>query len=187
MTGRTTAAQAQGLVAQAHAALLDGDAAQAQHLLQAAARSWAAAGNDDEQQRCARLAASLARHQTQRDLAGVPPERDIVLAAALDLAAGPRPEGAPDLADARATALQKRDLPGYLAACIAQAQLANARGDRVAAYRSLAVGWVTLADVTGPRPAEASFRPQLEQLRQEWGAEEFAAVRATYEREAGRR
>jgi hypothetical protein len=82
---------------------------------------------------------------------------------------------------ARAEALAGRSASGYLGAAVALAELAEAAGDRVAAYASLAIGWVTLRDLVGAEQARAAFQPRLSALRQRWGATEFARVKAAYE------
>jgi hypothetical protein len=82
---------------------------------------------------------------------------------------------------ARAEALLGRSATGYVAAAIALAELAEASGDRAAAYASLAVGWVTLRDLVGWELARAAFEPRLLVLRQRWGAAAFAAVKTAYE------
>jgi hypothetical protein len=82
---------------------------------------------------------------------------------------------------ARAEALAGRSAAGYLGAAVALADLAEAAGDRVGAYASLAVGWVTLRDLAGAEGARAAFQPRLAALRQRWGAAEFAVVKAAYE------
>jgi hypothetical protein len=85
---------------------------------------------------------------------------------------------------ARTEALAGRSPGGYVAAAIALAALADTAGDRVAAYRSLAVGWVTLTDLVGEPAAREAFEPQLLALRERWGAAGFASAKSAYE--AGR-
>ena len=108
--------------------------------------------------------------------------------AALALLAAGRAADRGDLAGAlagarraRAEALAGRTAPGYVAAAVALAALADAAGDRTAAYGSLAVGWVTLGDLLGAEAARAAFTPPLQALRQRWGADGFAQVKAAYE------
>ena len=69
----------------------------------------------------------------------------------------------------------------YMTASMALSELAGARGDRVSAYEALVVGWVTLADLLGREPARIAFEPKLRALREQWGPEAFAAVKAAYE------
>jgi tetratricopeptide (TPR) repeat protein len=69
----------------------------------------------------------------------------------------------------------------YVSASLAIAQLAEATGDRLGAYEALAVGWVTLGDLLGREVAMASFEPKLFELRERWGVDAFAEVKAAYE------
>jgi hypothetical protein len=69
----------------------------------------------------------------------------------------------------------------YLASCIALAELADRRNDRLRAYEVMAVALVTLADVVGRDQARALAEPELVDLRRRWGVQEFAAVKARYE------
>ncbi len=68
----------------------------------------------------------------------------------------------------------------YTAAAIAIADLKERTGDRVGAYASLAVGWVTLGDVLGQDTAAAWFRPQLLAARERWGEAGFQAAKDAY-------
>jgi tetratricopeptide (TPR) repeat protein len=104
-----------------------------------------------------------------------------ILAAARALDRGD-PHGARIHAErARSAALAGRGAAEYVAAATAVAAIADATGDRVGAYASLAVGWVTLRDLVGAEPARAAFEPTLLALRERWGAADFAAVKTTYE------
>jgi tetratricopeptide (TPR) repeat protein len=82
---------------------------------------------------------------------------------------------------ARAEALAGRSATGYVAAAVALAALADATGDRLGAYASLAVGWATLRDLVGADGARAAFQPHLVTLRSRWGPAAFARVKAAYE------
>ena len=82
---------------------------------------------------------------------------------------------------ARAEALAGRSATGYVAAAVALAALADATGDRLGAYASLAVGWATLRDLVGADGARAAFQPHLVALRSRWGPAAFARVKAAYE------
>jgi hypothetical protein len=82
---------------------------------------------------------------------------------------------------ARAEALAGRSVAGYVSAAVALAGLADAAGDRIGAYASLAVGWATLGDLVGADGARAAFRPPLLALRDQWGTAAFAAAKAGYE------
>jgi hypothetical protein len=114
-------------------------------------------------------------------------------ASELELLAAARAAGRRDLAAARAhagraraEALAGRSALAYSAAASALTELALAVDDRVAAYESLAVGWVTLRDLLGATPARAAFEPQLLALRERWGPAGFAAVKSAYEAKAGK-
>jgi hypothetical protein len=69
----------------------------------------------------------------------------------------------------------------YVAAAQAIAELTEAGGDRAGAYESLAVGFVTVADLLGKEIAHACFDPALLGLRTRWGPEGFDAVKRAYE------
>jgi hypothetical protein len=69
----------------------------------------------------------------------------------------------------------------YIGASLAFARVADAIGDHEAAYESLAVGWVTLADLLGGEAAGSVYAIELERMRERWGAGEFARVRSAYE------
>jgi tetratricopeptide (TPR) repeat protein len=81
---------------------------------------------------------------------------------------------------ARQHALDGGALLPYVAAAIAIAELLEHANDRVGAYRSLAVGWVTAGDKIGNDLAGSIFRAPLEALRTRWGQAEFDAVKADY-------
>jgi tetratricopeptide (TPR) repeat protein len=82
---------------------------------------------------------------------------------------------------ARTHALAARASAPYIGAAVALAQLADQAGDRVAAYGSLAAGWVTLADLVGGDLAKMAFAPRLTELRERWGAAAFDAAKEAYE------
>lgn len=82
---------------------------------------------------------------------------------------------------ARSHALAAVAPVSYLSAAVAIAELADASGDRQTAYESLAVGWVTLADLLGRQAAREAFEPRLLDLRQRWGETSFNEVKTTYE------
>jgi hypothetical protein len=139
----------------------------------------------------ARLQAAGRPDLAERLSAEAGPEVDHAAASGLALLAAARAVDRADLTaaaahaqQARTEALAGRSPGGYIAAAGALAAIADTTGDRVAAYRSLAVGWVTLADLVGPDAAREAFAPQLIALRESWGAAEFAAVKSAYE--AGR-
>jgi len=69
----------------------------------------------------------------------------------------------------------------YVSATLAIAQLAEATGDRLAAYEALAMGWVTLGDLLGQDLARTTFEPKVHELRERWGVTAFDAVKAEYE------
>ena len=94
-------------------------------------------------------------------------------------------DGAAALAQARAAreqALAGRSATGYIGAALAISRLADAAGDRPAAYATLATGWATLGDLLGPTLARAAFAPPLQALRQAWGAAAFDAVKQEHDR-----
>ena len=97
----------------------------------------------------------------------------------------------PDEALAQARAARQHALDGgavlpYVGAAIAIAELLEVAGDRLGAYESLAVGWVTTGDQVGSDAAGQLFRPRLRALRDRWGAEAFDAVKAEYYAARGR-
>ncbi len=256
------------LMRDARSRLSTGDLAGAAALVEAAARSWHAAGNAAEEARCLHLAATLTRHAGRAAesvalaeravaaaesgpaieqgygtalLAAGRPEEAVAAfrraaAAAADPTAGAlslvdgvgqlQAAGHTDLADrlaevadaavvaagaheaaarlalltaaraldrgepdgarshaerARAEALAGRSATAYLAAAVALSAIADATGDRVGAYASLAVGWATLRDLVGAEGARAAFQPHLLRLRDTWGAAGFAEAKAAYE------
>jgi tetratricopeptide (TPR) repeat protein len=81
---------------------------------------------------------------------------------------------------ARQHALDGNALLPYVAAALAIAELLDRAGDRVGAYSSLAVGWVTAGDKIGNDLAASMFRAPLEAQRARWGQAEFDAVKADY-------
>jgi tetratricopeptide (TPR) repeat protein len=112
---------------------------------------------------------------------------DAALNGELDLLEGAVAVDEGRLEDARTLTVRARDRALasvqptlYIGSCLALAELADLEGDRVGAYETLAVGWVTLGDLVGRDVAEAVFEPQLSVLRQRWGDEAFDAARAAY-------
>ena len=86
---------------------------------------------------------------------------------------------------ARARAARQHALDGdaplqYLGAAAAIAELLDHAGDRVGAYGSLAVAWVTLGDKLGGAAAGALVRPLLSAMRTRWGVAEFERARDAY-------
>lgn len=97
-----------------------------------------------------------------------------------------------DVAAALGAAQEARDLAlgvvepvAYFAAAALLAQLHNAAGDRLAAYRSLATAWATLGDLLGREVAASWVRPLLLAYAVQWGEAGFAQVKAAHD--AGRR
>jgi tetratricopeptide (TPR) repeat protein len=82
---------------------------------------------------------------------------------------------------ARAEALAAGAALPYLTAASAAATLADGRGDRIAAYASLATAWVTLGDLVGRESARAMVEPVLLGMRDRWGADGFEAAKNAYE------
>lgn len=81
---------------------------------------------------------------------------------------------------ARTEALEGGAVLPYVAAALAIADLLEHGGDRVGAYRSLAVGWVTAADRIGQELAATMFRAPLQSQRDRWGEAAFDTVKAEY-------
>jgi tetratricopeptide (TPR) repeat protein len=81
---------------------------------------------------------------------------------------------------ARAEALEGGAVLPYVAAALAIAELLEHGGDRLGAYASLAVGWVTAADKIGQELAATMFRGPLTSQRERWGEAAFEAVKAEY-------
>lgn len=84
---------------------------------------------------------------------------------------------------ARQRALDAVHPVAYMSAVFNLARLYDAFGDRVNAYAILATGYVTLGDLLGEDTARASFEPSFSHLRERWGEDAYAAVRAEYERQ----
>jgi tetratricopeptide (TPR) repeat protein len=82
---------------------------------------------------------------------------------------------------AREHALASIQPTTYVGSCVAISQLADLRGDRVAAYEALAVGWATLADLMGRDGAAQVFQPHLQSLEERWGPQALAEARQSYE------
>jgi len=68
----------------------------------------------------------------------------------------------------------------YVSAVVSIADVADAIGDRDAAYEALASGWVTAGDVLGAEAAKHLFEPRLLALRETWGDAAFLLVRDAY-------
>jgi tetratricopeptide (TPR) repeat protein len=83
--------------------------------------------------------------------------------------------------EARKEALQARAPVQYISAGVTISQLCEKQGDRIGAYASLAVGWVTLGDLLGRDAARAAFEPKLLEMRRRWGEQAFLEVKAAYE------
>jgi tetratricopeptide (TPR) repeat protein len=82
---------------------------------------------------------------------------------------------------ARQHALDGMEPVLYVGASVALSELAEARGDPVAAYEALAVGWATLGDLLGRDGATTVFRPRMQALEARLGPASFAEARAAYE------
>jgi hypothetical protein len=129
----------------------------------------------------ARKALSAARGRAASAAAGGVLARIDVADASLALAEGDLDRARACYRSARDGALAAIDPATFIAAVSGMSLAADQAGDRVDAYRSLASGWVTLADLLGRDVAAEAFRPQLEMLRSRWGADEFTRVKATHD------
>lgn len=112
---------------------------------------------------------------------------DAHVAADLELLAAGRAVQRQDLDEAiacarraRTHALQATAVLSYISAVMSIADIANATGDRDAAYEALASGWVTTGDAIGADAARQVFEPKLAALRDAWGDAAFASVRDAY-------
>lgn len=106
----------------------------------------------------------------------------------LHRAAGRAAEAESDATNARESALEAVAPVPYFAASVVLAEIADERGDRLAAYASLAKAWATLAALLGREVARSWVEPCLAAQRLRWGDEAFAAARQAYEsqrRQAG--
>lgn len=135
-------------------------------------------GDDEVAAKAALVASRRAAEAAgdQRSLAQVK-----LLEAARSFRADDADEAHAALLAARDHALAGRDPVDFLAASVAIADLEDGRGHRVEAYRVLASAWVTIADLLGPAAGRTAIEPRLLALRDEWGDEEFAAVKAVHD------
>lgn len=69
----------------------------------------------------------------------------------------------------------------YVSAAIALSEISELKGDRLAAYEALVVGWVTLADLLGREQAKSIFEPKLRDLNSRWGSAVFQKTKLAYE------
>ncbi len=104
-----------------------------------------------------------------------------LLASARALEARDLDEARREAERARAESLEARSPLTYVGAAVALAGMAEAAGDRLGAYASLAKGWATLSDLLGSEQARGAFEPALLDLKARWGDEAFASVKAEYE------
>ncbi|HUQ01786.1 MAG TPA: hypothetical protein VM261_04785 [Kofleriaceae bacterium] len=109
------------------------------------------------------------------------------VAADLELLAAGRAVQRQDFAEAlecarraRQHALDATAVFSYVSSVLSIADIADALGDRDAAYEALASGWVTTGDAIGEGPARQLFEPKLAALRDAWGSAAFTAVRDAY-------
>lgn len=82
--------------------------------------------------------------------------------------------------EAQALALKAVQPLPYTTSTLAISRLSDEKGDRLQAYRALAVGWATLGDLMGEEVGQATFAPKLQELVSSWGEEEFVRVRDAY-------
>ncbi|GAA5024702.1 hypothetical protein [Actinopolymorpha pittospori] len=104
-----------------------------------------------------------------------------LLTAARSLARGDLAAARSAARSARGHALEAIQPLAYLAAVLAGSRIADRVGDRVDAYRLLATGYATLADLLGAELSRQTFEPELLALRDRWGAEAFASVKAAHD------
>ncbi|MGW5366318.1 hypothetical protein [Actinopolymorpha pittospori] len=104
-----------------------------------------------------------------------------LLTAARSLARGDLAAARTAARSARGRALEAVQPLAYLAAVLAGSRIADRLGDRVEAYRLLATGYATLADLLGAELSRRTFEPELLALREKWGAEAFASVKAAHD------
>ena len=134
-------------------------------------------GRDDELEALVRETTELAEAAGDR---AVQAELEL-LAATRAIASGELQNALAAARRARGHSLAGPDPIGYIGAALAVSDICLRLDDRVGAYESLAVGWVTLGDQLGMAVAGEVFRPKLEELREDWGVDGFAAVKAAYE------
>ncbi len=161
--------------------LLAGKIDEARTLVERAADEWHDEGDPAEEARCRRMAAALGGSLSIAKDPEPTAAQSALVVASQTLDQGDLPAALTHARRARAEALAARSPLDYVAAAFAIAELSEAGGDRGSAYESLAVGWVTLADLVGAEAARAVFAPSLIARRDRWGASEFAAVKARYE------
>jgi hypothetical protein len=94
---------------------------------------------------------------------------------------------APAADELRRASLEAVSPEGYLFAAFVASLAADARGDRLTAYTSLATALVTLSDLLGREPAVAVVEPALHYLLDNWGEEEFFGVKARHDELARQR
>jgi tetratricopeptide (TPR) repeat protein len=82
---------------------------------------------------------------------------------------------------AQSYALEAVAPTAYISATIAIAEISDNQGDRLRAYETLAVGWVTLGDLLGSDTAKITFEPKLIELRYRWGMQAFIQIKQLYE------
>lgn len=81
---------------------------------------------------------------------------------------------------AQGLALQAVQPLSYTTSTLAISKLSDEKGDRLQAYRALAVGWATLGDLMGEEVGQSTFAPKLQELVRAWGEDEFVRVRDAY-------
>ena len=96
-------------------------------------------------------------------------------------AAGTIPAALLAAEQARALALTCVAPLTYFAAAALLADLHDAQGDRITAYRALATAWVTLADLLGREIAASWVKPLLLAFHLRWGTAEFQRVKRLHD------
>jgi ATP/maltotriose-dependent transcriptional regulator MalT len=159
---------------------VEGDTAGAAQGALDAATALTAAGDVTRAEALLATAAEAAR---DIDLPGL--RAQVALArATLALQRGDGEAALTEALTAREEALIAVDAVAFAGATGVIAVLEERRGDRVAAYRALATGWATIADLLGSEVAAAMFSPPLLDQQQRWGADGFAAVKAEHDEQA---
>jgi tetratricopeptide (TPR) repeat protein len=121
---------------------------------------------------------------SEEAISAVPASMQALVRALDPVAAGDVERALVALEVAATEARKSEDVPVYVAARIAIAQLCDQIDDRPGAYRSLASGWATLRAAIGPAEARDAFEPIMLDFQNRWGPEEFVAAKSMVEQRA---